>query len=434
MTHALSPAYCAILVACAVESPHDREFVSQQIADRGGVTTRPETTTEQMPPGTLLADGLTEPEAVAIALWNNPGFQAALTDLDVSRAELAEAGAFKNPALSVLFPLGPKQLELTVEFPLDALLHRPHRVLIARIEVERVAAQLVRSGLDLIRDTQLAFGAVVYAKQQVALAERTAALAVRRAQLARSRARVGEIGEHEAQAANAVAARAAADTTKARGEEALAVLQLLGQLGLPPETAAPVLVAEIEPATPPPVAELEKIALAARPDLRAAELVVEAAGERVGLTKAEVWQIGLLADIDGVTGDTDQVGPGLVMEVPVFNQRGGAIAKADAEVKRSVARLAALRANVVQNLRQCWQREDALRKELEELQRSAVPASEREMAGATHVVAAGEEGEDVMLAAREHELQLQHQVADATTALHDARVQLVHAVGRRLTP
>ena len=104
MTRPFSPVCCALLAACATESPHDRAFVAQQIVDRSGATIRPATTTELMPPGTQLADGLTEAEAVAIALWNHPGFQAALTDLDVRRAELAggsvparQRGCFGRP-------------------------------------------------------------------------------------------------------------------------------------------------------------------------------------------------------------------------------------------------------------------------------------------------------------------------------------------------
>lgn len=431
MTHPFSSVCCALLAACATDSPHDRAFVARQIAELGGATIRPEATSEPMPPGTQLADGLNEAEAVAIALWNHPGFLAALTDLDVSRGELAEAGALKNPALSLLFPLGPKQFEGTLTLPLDAVLHRPRRVAIARIEVERVASQLVRSGLDLIRDTQLAFGAVLHAKHRAVLAEQSAALAVRHAEIVQSRARAGDVSEHEAAATNAVAGRAAADAAKARGEATIAVLQFLGQLGLPPETPEPALLAGDEPPAPPPLAELQPLALAARPDLRAAELVLEAAGERIGLTHAEVWQIALLADVNGVTREQDQVGPGVVFELPLFSQRGGASEKADAEVRRSLARLVALRATVVQNVQQCWQREAAARSELDELRRSAVPANDREMAAATRLVAAGEESEDVILTAREHDVELQRAIAAATAALRAARAQLVHAVGRR---
>lgn len=432
MMRLLSPLLCALIAACATDSPHDRTFVAKQIDERSGASLRPAASNEPMPPGTRLTDGLTEAEAVAIALWNNPGFLAALTDLDVSRAELAEAGAFRNPALSLLFPLGPKQFEMTLTLPIDALLHRPHRVAIARIEVERVGAQLVRSGLDLIRDTQLAFGGVLHAMDQSTLADQAAALAARRAELAQSRANAGDIGEQEAAAATVTAGLAAAASTRARGERARALLRLFDQLGLPPETPAPAMVAGDPPSEPPPVAELHRMALAARPDLRAAELVVEAVGERAGMTHAEVWQVALLADVNGSTREQDQVGPGVALELPVFNQRGGTSDKADAEVVRSLGRLTALRASLLNDLQQCWQSEAAARASIEELRLTAVPANQRELAMATRLVTAGEEREDVLLTAREHEVQLRQALADATASLRDARARLVHAVGRRL--
>ena len=70
-----------------------------------------------LPPDVNLADGLTQEEAVAIALWNSPSFQATLADLGIARADLAEAGLLRNPILSLLFPLGPKQLEFTLQYP-----------------------------------------------------------------------------------------------------------------------------------------------------------------------------------------------------------------------------------------------------------------------------------------------------------------------------
>ena len=80
---------------------------------------------EPLPPGASIDDGLTTQEAVAIALWNSPSFQATLADLGVARADLAEAGLLRNPIFSLLFPSDPKQLEWTLQFPFDALWQRP---------------------------------------------------------------------------------------------------------------------------------------------------------------------------------------------------------------------------------------------------------------------------------------------------------------------
>src|SRR4029453_12059526 len=78
-----------------------------------------------VPPGIRLDDGLTPDEAVALALWNNAAFQVSAGDLGFARADLLEAGVLTNPVFSLLFPVGPKQLEATLRWPVDALWERP---------------------------------------------------------------------------------------------------------------------------------------------------------------------------------------------------------------------------------------------------------------------------------------------------------------------
>ena len=51
---------------------------------------------EPLPPDVDLTDGLTQEEAVAVALWNSPSFQATLTDLGIARADLAQQGCFET--------------------------------------------------------------------------------------------------------------------------------------------------------------------------------------------------------------------------------------------------------------------------------------------------------------------------------------------------
>ncbi len=91
-----------------------------------------------MPPDVSIEDGLTSEEAVAIALWNSPSFQATLADLGIARADLVEAGLLRNPVFSFLFPFGPKQLEWTLQFPFEAIWQRPARVAAARLNAEAV--------------------------------------------------------------------------------------------------------------------------------------------------------------------------------------------------------------------------------------------------------------------------------------------------------
>src|SRR5262245_48559705 len=99
--------------------------------------------TDALPPDVNLDDGLTQEEAVAVALWNSPSFQTTLADLGIARADLVEAGLLRNPILSLLFPWGPKQLEFTLQYPFDALLQRPRRVAAAQLNAQAIGERLV---------------------------------------------------------------------------------------------------------------------------------------------------------------------------------------------------------------------------------------------------------------------------------------------------
>ena len=64
-----------------------------------------------IPPDVSLDNGITEDEAVHIALWNNAALLELLADLGISRAQLLNANLISDPQFIVFFPLGPKQLE-----------------------------------------------------------------------------------------------------------------------------------------------------------------------------------------------------------------------------------------------------------------------------------------------------------------------------------
>lgn len=423
------------LAACAVDSPHDVAFVSHELEERAGVGVRPADEGGAVPPGTNLDDGLSEGEAVAIALWNNKDFAAVLADLDVSRAELVEAGAFRNPVMSMLLPLGPNQFELTLSLPLDSIIHRPRRIAAARAEVERVAVDLVRVGLDLIRDAQLAYAAALLARERVGITEVDARLQDRRAALARARAAAGDASEAFAAVAEITAGRTRHDAARARFEAGHALLVLRGVLGLPADMALPVLVDEAPSmAPPPPLPSLLATAIDARPDVRAAELALRTAGERVGLTRSELWQIAALAKMDAQNGDGDEVSVGFAAELPLLDWRAGALEKADAQVHRAALRYEALRFAVAREVDQAWHAVEAAGAELVDLRQSLLPASDAAIVRAARLVEIGEEPEDVELAARQQGLELRAAVAATTMRMREARAALAHSVGRRFEP
>ena len=72
--------FILISVGCSTQLTHDRGYVSDSINNRTGHNLASVVNEDglRLPDNISLTDGLTEDEAVAIALWNNARFQADL--------------------------------------------------------------------------------------------------------------------------------------------------------------------------------------------------------------------------------------------------------------------------------------------------------------------------------------------------------------------
>ncbi len=156
-----------------------------------------------LPNGVKLEDGLSEDEAVAIALWNNATLHADLAVLGLARADLLDAGLLRNPLLNLVLPIGPyRQFESVLTFPLEVFWQRRKRVEAATIEVSRVAQSLEQNALNLMRDVRLAYTDwTCWRIERVRLADEAVDVRQQTTKLTNVRLRVGDIGEIEATAA-----------------------------------------------------------------------------------------------------------------------------------------------------------------------------------------------------------------------------------------
>src|SRR5262245_49959839 len=215
----------AVLAGCAAPDHCGREYVSGDLAMRIGQDLGPGACPFELalPELANLEDGLTEDEAGAIGLWNNPGYQELLADLNITRADLIQAHQLTNPQLTTMIPVGVKQWELALLVPVDVLVLRPKRVLAAQLESERVAERLVQDGLNVVRDVRLAYVELRLAEAQSRLLQEIVARLSELARIAETRVNRGAASELEitpirleARAGQERAARAAQDEELAR--------------------------------------------------------------------------------------------------------------------------------------------------------------------------------------------------------------------------
>ena len=228
-----SAAVATLLIGLACASSLSADQNNPDLAGRTGVPPRPlDAKGTVIPPDVRLDDGLTQDEAVAIALWNNPDFQAQIAGLGFARADLVEAGLLKNPVLSLLFPVGPKQLEATLKFPIEVLWERPRRVAASKTAFDAAAAVLEQQGLSLVADVKIAFIDLALAFDRVGFAQQASQELEQIDALTRSRLRAGDISELEARTAAIDAARARQEQVRAELDLPIRANDLRWRLGL----------------------------------------------------------------------------------------------------------------------------------------------------------------------------------------------------------
>jgi cobalt-zinc-cadmium efflux system outer membrane protein len=349
------PFVAAVVLAIAAAgcASHTPFATPTQVVQRTGVPARPaDAKGTAIPPGVVLDDGLTQEEAVAVALWNNPEFQVQLANLGFARADLVDAGLLQNPVLSLLFPLGPKQLEATLRLPIELLVQRPRRVAAARLAADSVAAGLEQDGLTLVADVKLAYIDYALAQDRVALAEQSLTELESIATLMDSRFQAGDISQLEARTASIDAARARQDVERARLDAALRGTELRARLGLALEaTSAPLVLtaAPLPPCTIP--SALLDNALASRPDVRAAELAIEAGGARLGWERSRILTLTAVLDANGEGTEGFETGPGIDIGLPIFSRNQGGVTRAQAELQRASGLYLAARHRVATEVR-----------------------------------------------------------------------------------
>lgn len=361
----------------APETQASREAVSVDLVERfdTGIGEESEPGESAIPFGVSLDDGVTADEAVQVALWNNAALQATLTELGVSSAQLLDAGLLRDPQFNIFFPLGPKQLEFTTFQAVDAIWLQPIRVRAAELDLDRVSQSMTQNGLDVIRDVRVAHTDLLLATAQQKVSREAAELRNEIASLANKRLAAGDISELEVTASriDAFQAQAAADRTVS--DVTLARERLRIQLGLTMFNGELEAIADSEFIAPErSTGDLVSEALAMRPDLRAAEIAVEVAGERAGLARKQFMNLDAVYDANGSGKRGFESGPGLQFTVPVLNRNQGGIAIADAQWQQAVRQYVAVRDRVALEVRTAYTQLNQARENLKTVREQILPA------------------------------------------------------------
>ncbi|HEX3698312.1 MAG TPA: TolC family protein [Polyangia bacterium] len=350
-------ALAATAIGCASVSPergHDQ--VAALVAQRTGHKTR----WEKGPPDAeaiarwvrmLTAAGLTGDRVVEIALVNNPDLQSVYEELGVSQADMVQAGLLRNPSFGADLGFRVRsgensELRLSLVQDFLDLFVLPQRKQIAQQQFEadtlRVADRALETATEAEKDflaAQAAVELVAFRRTVVAASEGAFALAQRQFD-------AGNISELERATQQPTHEQAALDL--ARDEMSLleARERINRRLGLWGETTSWAFADTLPPlpAVDPAVDQLEMFALQRRLDVAVARRQAALLAKAVELARSTR----LLGRLEvGVDAHQDPngprvIGPNLVIELPLFDQRQAVIARLEAQKRQQERHLLAV--------------------------------------------------------------------------------------------
>jgi cobalt-zinc-cadmium efflux system outer membrane protein len=346
-----------VLAGCAgvvAERGHDR--VSTLVEQRTGHRTGwekgpPDDARVQRWVQTTLASGLTRARAVEVALVNSPTLAAEYEELGISQADMVQAGLLSNPSIGAElgFPLENGQLSeqrfgITQSF-LD-LFVLPQRKQIAREQFEADTLRVAHRALEVAADAQKAFAAVQASTELVKLRTMVLQAAQVSADLAARQYEAGNINALQLSTERAAAEQAALDLSQEELEQLEAREQVNHVLGLSGETTGWTLGEPLPalPASDPNLEHLESLAINQRLDVASARSQAMLLGKALGLARTTrlFGRLEIGVDTHRDPDGPRVLGPNLVIELPLFDQRQATIARLEAQRRQQERRLAGL--------------------------------------------------------------------------------------------
>jgi len=423
------------MVGCAIDSPFDRQFVASELSERTGAPAPVVATidTAELPPEARLDDGLSQSEAIGIALWNNANFNADLATIGMARADLVEAGLLPNPVLSLLFPRTSTVREGTLSIPIT-LMRRPSRIAAAEYDLEEVANNLIQSGLGLVRDVRIAYSDYGQAQTRFLLATESLAVINEIATISERQFQAGQTSRLESTRTQTDRLRAIALQQEAVRDLAVTESRLLGLLGLTePVTLISMDQDEQSEATMPMLESLLEIAMASRPDLRAAEIAVESAAESADWERQAIYEFVALLDYGQVRGQSGaDTGPGFEFALPLFDRNQGGRQRAEARIEEAAFRYLAAQQRVSLQVGESYAIYLAALEATNAWQSGVVPELETTVEQTQQAFDLGSVSQFTVLLARQQLLEARMSEAAALSELSRASATLAYAVGQRI--
>ncbi len=388
-----------------------------------------------------LAQPLGLEAAVRVALLRNPGLLASEAELGFGAADVFEAGRLHNPAvgLALLMPRGDvagNKLSASVAFDFSGLLLRRSTKRIAESVFEATQSRVAADVLSVVSGTQRAWVDAVAAAQRVAVRESILEVADTAATLAARHAEAGNLPKLDLAIQQAAATEARLSLQQATADFVDARAALQQWLGLDAAASWTLPTALPMPDAPavPDFAPLRERARAERLDLVAARKALDARSRAYATQRRTplLARVDVGAELDREPDGARRAGPSLSLELPLFEQGQGRVARAAAELQRAQANLRALEVAVDAELQQQLQKLSLAQARAEGYRQALIPQREAVVARLQERVNYMLDDGFTLLLARQQEYAAYDGYVDAVQAFWHARVELLRASGTQL--
>lgn len=332
----------------------------------------------------LMDRPLSAAAAVQIALLNNQHLQSEYAALGIARADLIQAGLIGNPTLfsSVRFPSGGgrKNLEFSIAQSFLDVLLRPARERLAHTEFERVRQTISQTLLDFSADVVVAYREVQAAARLVEVLELLDESAQAGYELAQRFDDAGNISPLALSRHRTIAAEARTELARARitlQDRRDALSKLLGLTGSAPDWTLEGRLPGL-PEAALTMAEVAESARQQRLDLAALRSEGVRIEQALAMTRNYRYlggaEFGVSAERE--TDGSSLIGPNFAIELPLFDRRQAQIARLEALRRGNEAAVAALEADIDNDVRAAVHRLQGLRELAQHYRDEVIPAGE----------------------------------------------------------
>ena len=296
----------------------------------------------------LLSDGLTEEDAIKIALINNHALQATFEEIGVAKADLVQAGLFTNPNLSALFRFpfggGGSDIEAAGVIKISDFWQIPLRKKVAAARLETAILEVSDEILNTVADVKRAHNEYVALSR---IQEETEKMEKQMEELRNHllyRQKFGFTKDIDIYMADAEVLEFEEELSRIKKESQVSRFRLNRILGLFPDQFDYEVIGEISEEFK-PLPDLEIMlthAFSSRPDIQISKVKVEDSKRVLALERKRILAnveagIAYTRDPDG----DDFMGPEVEIQLPIFDQNQAQIVRAEYKLRQAEKELQA---------------------------------------------------------------------------------------------